>query len=286
MKDYQLVIITGLSGSGKTLTSRCFEDLGYYCVDNLPVKLIPTFIDLCSKTTEEITKIALVIDIRERDFLGDFDHVYGDLKRSHKVKLIFLEAVDEMLARRYSESRRPHPLSPDNSIIKGIQREREILQGVRQHADLIIDTSKLSVHELKSFIIDYIEGEKRKSLLLSIVSFGYKFGIPYDSDLVFDVRFLPNPYFVEELQGKTGLHSQVGEYVTADSNYKEFMLKVENLLLFLIPHYIVEGKTYLTISVGCTGGRHRSVVVAKKIKDMLCNHNYKVKLVHRDIDQQ
>jgi len=286
VKDYQLVIITGLSGSGKTLTSRCFEDLGYYCVDNLPVKLIPTFIDLCSKTTEEITKIALVIDIRERDFLGDFDHVYGDLKRSHKVKLIFLEAVDEMLARRYSESRRPHPLSPDNSIIKGIQREREILQGVRQHADLIIDTSKLSVHELKSFIIDYIEGEKRKSLLLSIVSFGYKFGIPYDSDLVFDVRFLPNPYFVEELQGKTGLHSQVGEYVTADSNYKEFMLKVENLLLFLIPHYIVEGKTYLTISVGCTGGRHRSVVVAKKIKDMLCNHNYKVKLVHRDIDQQ
>jgi len=286
VKDYQLVIITGLSGSGKTLTSRCFEDLGYYCVDNLPVKLIPTFIDLCSKTTEEITKIALVIDIRERDFLGDFDHVYGDLKRSHKVKLIFLEAVDEMLARRYSESRRPHPLSPDNSIIKGIQREREILQGVRQHADLIIDTSKLSVHELKSFIIDYIEGEKRKSLLLSIVSFGYKFGIPYDSDLVFDVRFLPNPYFVEELQGKTGLHSQVGEYVTADSSYKEFMLKVENLLLFLIPHYIVEGKTYLTISVGCTGGRHRSVVVAKKIKDMLCNHNYKVKLVHRDIDQQ
>ncbi len=286
MKDYQLVIITGLSGSGKTLTSRCFEDLGYYCVDNLPVKLIPTFIDLCSKTTEEITKIALVIDIRERDFLGDFDHVYGDLKKSHKVKLIFLEASDEVLIRRYSESRRPHPLSPDNLIIKGIQREREILQGVRQHAELILDTSKMSVHELKSFIIDHIEGEKKKSLLLSIVSFGYKFGLPYDSDLVFDVRFLPNPYFVEELRDKTGLHGQVDDYVTANSNYKEFMLKVENLLLFLIPHYTKEGKTYLTISVGCTGGRHRSVVVAKKIKDMLGKHDYKVKLVHRDIDQQ
>lgn len=286
MKDYQLVIITGLSGSGKTLTSRCFEDLGYYCVDNLPVKLIPTFIDLCSKTTEEITKIALVIDIRERDFWRDFEHVYRELKSSHKVKLIFLEASDEVLIRRYSESRRPHPLSPDNLVITGIQREREILQGVRGYADQIIDTSKLSVHELKNFIIDYIEGERKKSLLLSLVSFGYKFGIPYDSDLVFDVRFLPNPYFMEELRGKNGLHSEVDEYVIANSNYKEFMEKVENLLLFLIPHYIEEGKTYLTISVGCTGGRHRSVVVANKIKDMLFKHNYKVKLIHRDIDKE
>jgi len=286
VKDYQLVIITGLSGSGKTLTSRCFEDLGYYCVDNLPVKLIPTFIDLCSKTTEEITKIALVIDIRERDFWRDFEHVYRELKSSHKVKLIFLEASDEVLIRRYSESRRPHPLSPDNLVITGIQREREILQGVRGYADQIIDTSKLSVHELKNFIIDYIEGERKKSLLLSLVSFGYKFGIPYDSDLVFDVRFLPNPYFMEELRGKNGLHSEVDEYVIANSNYKEFMEKVENLLLFLIPHYIEEGKTYLTISVGCTGGRHRSVVVANKIKDMLFKHNYKVKLIHRDIDKE
>ncbi|TKJ34372.1 RNase adaptor protein RapZ [bacterium (candidate division B38) B3_B38] len=286
MNNYQLVIITGLSGSGKTLTSRCFEDLGYYCVDNLPVKLIPTFIDLCSKTTEEIAKIALVIDIRERDFLGDFDHVYGELKRSYKVKLIFLEASDEVLIRRYSESRRPHPLSPDNHIIGGIQRERQILQAVRQHADLIIDTSKLSVHELKNFIIDNIEGEKRKSLLLSIVSFGYKFGIPYDSDLVFDIRFLPNPFFTDELRDKNGLHKEVDEYVASDSHYKEFIEKVESLLLFLIPHYIEEGKTYLTISIGCTGGRHRSVVVANKIKDILYKHNYKVKLVHRDIDKE
>lgn len=286
MKNWQLVIITGLSGSGKTLTSRCFEDLGYYCVDNPPVKLIPTFIDLCSKTTEEATKIALVVDIRGRDFLEEFHHIYRELKRSHKVRLIFLEASDEVLIRRYSESRRPHPLSPDNLIIKGIQRERELLQGVRQYADLIIDTSKLNAHELKSFIINYIEGEKKKSLLLSVISFGYKFGIPYDSDLVFDVRFLPNPYFTDELRDKDGLHNQVDEYVTGNSKYKEFMQKVKNLLLFLIPYYIEEGKTYLTISVGCTGGRHRSVVLANKIKDMLSKHNYEVKLVHRDIDKE
>lgn len=286
MNDYQLLIITGLSGSGKSLTSRCFEDLGYYCVDNLPVKLIPTFIDLCSKTTEEISKIALVIDIRERDFLGDFDHVYEELKKSYKMKLIFLEASDEVLIRRYSESRRPHPLCPDNNIIAGIQRERKILQGVRQHADLIIDTSKLSVHELKNFIIDHIEGDRRKSLLLSIVSFGYKYGIPYDSDLMFDIRFLPNPYFTDNLRDKNGLHKRVEEFVTSNSHYNEFITKVEDMLIFLIPHYIEEGKTYLTISIGCTGGRHRSVVVANKIKDILSNHNYKVKLVHRDIDKE
>ena len=288
MKVSNFYIISGLSGSGKSLANRCFEDRGFFCIDNLPVRLIPKFIDLCKSSSEEISNFAAVIDIRDKDFLSDFHEVFSSIKINMiNVKLIFLEASDEVLVRRFSETRRPHPLARERSILENIQQERKLLADIRKEADKVIDTSKFTPHELRSYIINYLSGGKSpKLLMISIISFGFKYGIPYDSDLLFDVRFLPNPHFIDELRDKTGEDEEVIKYVTSKPQYKDFYLRLKDLLLLLLPQYAQEGKAYLTLSLGCTGGKHRSVILANDLGKLLQKHGYKKRLLHRDIDKK
>jgi UPF0042 nucleotide-binding protein len=278
----ELVVITGMSGSGKASALKAFEDLGYYCVDNMPVELIPRFAEL-SKQSSGIERTALVVDIREGAALERFPKILESLRKRLNVKLIFLEASDETLMRRFSETRRPHPLG-DMPVRQAIADERRILKPIRKMADIVIDTSKLNVHELRAHAVDRLRpaSKKAKSIYLSCVSFGYRTGVPQDADLVFDVRFLPNPHFIPALRPYTGRHPKVAKYIRSFPQTQEFIQRISDLLIYLLPHYIREGKSYLTIAFGCTGGQHRSVMIAEEVRKRLAKAGYEVKVTHRD----
>lgn len=279
----QLVLITGLSGSGKGSVLKTFEDLGFYCVDNLPVDLIPEFAKM--ERGRRIERAAVVVDIRGGEALSQLPALYQNLSRDHlKPSLVFLEASDSALIRRFEETRRPHPLGRDLPVREGIRLERLLLKPMRQLADAVIDTSRMNVHELRDSIEARFGGVKgRKTILLSVVSFGYRFGVPQDADLVFDVRFLPNPNYVPRLKSKTGRDQAVRRFMDRFPQTQEFVRRLINLFLYLLPHYIREGKSYLTIAIGCTGGRHRSVALAEQISEELAREGYRTKLAHRDI---
>lgn len=279
----ELVIITGLSGSGKGTVLKVFEDLGYFAVDNLPIELIPKFAELALDSAH-IRCSALVVDIREGASLRDFPGMYQRLRNKLNTRLVYLEAEDESLMRRFSETRRPHPLGVDAPVADSIQHEREALTHIRSLADHIIDTSKFTVHELRDVIRDTLGiGADTASLLVNVVSFGFRHGVPTDADLVFDVRFLPNPNYIPEFKHRTGLHEGVAEYIRSYPQTQEFMARITSLLEFLLPHYVREGKSYLTIAFGCTGGQHRSVMMASEMRSRLTNLGYKVKETHRDM---
>jgi len=281
----RFVIITGLSGAGKTQALRYLEDLGFFCVDNLPPLLIPVFTELCAQSFRPIEKVAVVVDIRGGEFFEALSKVLRELEQKNfRCEILYLEASDNVLIQRYKESRRTHPLSKHGEILKGIQEERLCLQNLRGRAHKIIDTSNISTQllkkELAGLFSDNLEGP---GLHITIISFGYKFGIPLDSDLVFDVRFLPNPHYEMELKPLTGEDAAVREYVFNSPVSDNFTAKFFDLINFLLPEYIKEGKTSLTIAIGCTGGRHRSVAVAEKLGECLKRKNYRVTFWHRDV---
>lgn len=283
MKDDRFLIITGLSGSGKTIVSRFLEDFGYYCVDNLPTKLIPSFVDLWKRKEVEIEKVALVVDIREAGFTTEFPRVLKEIRKEISPWLIFLEASDETLIKRFSESRRPHPLTKGKSVADGLALERKGLKEVKKLADEVIDTSTTTISGLKTILTRRFLMRREQMLQIMIVSFGYKYGIPLDSDLVFDARFLPNPFYIDRLREKTGKDKSVQEYVFQSRETGEFLDKLFKFIDYLIPRFIEEGKSYLTISIGCTGGKHRSVVLAEKLKNHLKRKKYQAKIHNRDI---
>ncbi len=284
----RFVILTGLSGAGKSQAIRALEDLGYFCVDNLPIALIPTLAELTRR--EGIQQVAIVVDVRERSFLSDFPKVFRKLRamRDLDAALIFLEASNEALVRRFSETRRPHPLAPNRPVADGIRQERARLMAIRKLADQIVDTSQLTVHELREAFMSFSRARGRRAkLVVTIVSFGYKFGIPVDADLLLDVRFLPNPYFVKGLKERSGRDRAVVEYMLRHRLTRELLDKTLDFLRFLVPHYVAEGKSYLTLGIGCTGGRHRSVMIAEAIKRGLndLGESVAVRVRHRDMSQ-
>jgi len=265
------------------VTSRFLEDLSYYCVDNLPAKLIPSFIDLWRRKEVGIEKVALVVDIREAGFAEEFPKVLDSIKEKIKPILLFLETSDEVLIKRYSESRRPHPLSGRKSVRESIALERERLAKIKNRADYIIDTSSINISQLKEILTKRFLKRKRLGMQIVIISFGYKFGIPLDSDLVFDTRFLPNPYYIDGLKDKTGRSEKVRRYVLESDETKKYLKKINRFIDYLMPNFQQEGKSYVIISIGCTGGKHRSVVLAEKIKEHLKTNNYKIRVYHRDV---
>ncbi len=279
----ELVIITGMSGSGKASVLKAFEDLGYYCVDNLPVGLIPQFAELVGQSSE-IERTALVVDVREGAQLDDLPKIVKSVRRILPTQMIFLEAADSVLLRRFSETRRPHPLGTKTTVKSSLAAEREHLRPIRAMADLVIDTSKFNVHELRSHITERFQKQEagNNNILVSCVSFGFRHGVPEDADLVFDVRFLPNPHFVPEFRPLTGRDPKVAKYIRSFPQTKEFINRISQLLVYLLPHYIHEGKSYLTIAFGCTGGQHRSVMIAEDVSKHLGKAGYRVKVVHRD----
>jgi len=279
----ELVIITGLSGSGKGSVLKTLEDLGYYAVDNLPIDLIPTFAEL-TRDSATIRYAAIVVDIREGESLKRFPVIYGRIKRGLATKLLFLEADPDTIMRRFSETRRPHPLGTGQSIASSIQSERRLLAPIRSLADLTINTSKFTVHELRDFISEKFRGERDESkIMVYVTSFGYRHGVPPDSDLVFDVRFLPNPNYIPRFKKLTGRHPSVARYIRSFPQTGEFLDRISELLIYLLPHYIREGKSYLTIAFGCTGGHHRSVMIADTIRKNLAQAGFKAKVSHRDM---
>ena len=282
----RFVIVTGMSGAGKSAARKTLEDAGYFCVDNLPVPLIETFARLTIEEASEISKAALCIDIRSASF-DELDTVLARMdERGYQYEILFLDAKDEVLLRRYKETRRNHPLAGQERLEKGICEERKRLAFLKKRADYVIDTSDMLPRDLKKELDDlFLETRAIQNLIVNIVSFGYKYGIPTDADLVFDVRFLPNPYYVEELKHKTGLDADVRAYVKDAECFSEFMDKLTDLIRYLIPLYVVEGKTRLVIGVGCTGGHHRSVTVARELKERLSDGDYALTLEHRDIDR-
>lgn len=287
MEQLEFVVITGLSGAGKTLALRVFEDHGYFCVDNLPPDLIPTFIKLCLQSRKKISKIALVIDIRGGGF---FDSLFENLKKldemGYKFKILYLEASNEVLIKRFKESRRRHPLALQGRIVKGIITEREKMAKIKKMSDYIVDTSYTTPAQLKEEIVRrFIKQDKTDPILINIVSFGFKLGIPLDADLVFDVRFIPNPFYVDKLRSLSGLDENVREYVMKWPEARKMLKKTYDLIDFLIPYYIKEGKSQLIIAIGCTGGRHRSVTIAIKLAELLKSQNHKVIVDHRDLGQ-
>jgi len=278
----ELVIITGMSGSGKASVLKAFEDLGYYCVDNLPVELIPRFAELAVQS-QETRRTALVVDVREGSKLDQLPGILKSVRRMIPTKVVFLEASDAVLLRRFSETRRPHPLGNDAPVKSALKEERRHLGAIRRMSDFVIDTSKFNVHELRTHINErFHEESSEKSILVSSVSFGFRHGVPEDADLVFDVRFLPNPHFVPEFRPLTGRDPKVAKYIRSFPQTKEFISRISDLLIYLLPHYIHEGKSYLTIAFGCTGGQHRSVMIAEEVGKHLRQAGYKVKVVHRD----
>ena len=280
-----LVIITGLSGSGKGTVLKSLEDLGYYAVDNLPIDLIPKFAEL-TRESPTIRRAALVVDIREGEALQHFPALFKKIKRDLPTTLVFLEAGDDSLVRRFSETRRPHPLGTHTSVAKSVRTERKQLVPIRALADHIIDTSKFNVHELRAAVTEkFGELNAGAQIMVNVTSFGYRHGIPADSDLVFDVRFLPNPNYIPEFKKKTGKHAGVATYIRSFPQSIEFIERISQLLIYLLPHYINEGKSYLTIAFGCTGGHHRSVMIASDIRKRLQKAGYKVKETHRDIQK-
>src|SRR5271170_495491 len=280
---HELVILTGLSGSGKASALKAFEDLGYYAVDNLPIDLLTPFAELAAQSVEN-TRAALVVDVREGQRLERFPAILRELRKRLSTTVIYLEASEAALLRRFSETRRPHPLGREAMVGSAIQAERKLLDPIRNVADILIDTSNFNVHELRAYIQNQFERESDgKSLLVSSISFGYKNGVPLEADLVFDVRFLPNPHFIPAFRNLTGLHPKVIAYVRKFTQTQEFLDRVTDLLLFLLPHYIHEGKSYLTVAFGCTGGQHRSVMIAEEVRKRLAKEGYRVKTAHRDI---
>ena len=278
----ELVIITGMSGSGKASVLKAFEDLGYYCVDNLPVELIPRFAELVGQSSE-IERTALVVDVREGAQLGELPAIVKAVRQILPTRMIFLEATEAVLLRRFSETRRPHPLGTGGTVKSSLATERHRLLPIRAAADLVIDTSKFNVHELRSYITErFQKQESERSILVSCVSFGFRHGVPEDADLVFDVRFLPNPHFVPEFRPLTGRHPKVAKYIRSFPQTKEFLGRISDLLIYLLPHYIHEGKSYLTIAIGCTGGQHRSVLISEELGKRLHKAGYRVKVTHRD----
>ncbi len=279
----ELVILTGLSGSGKLSALKAFEDMGFYAVDNLPVELLPSFAELVSQSVE-ITRAALVIDAREGRGLERFPSILKELRRMLSVKVVYFEASKAALLRRFSETRRPHPLGQGEMVSNAIQAEHKLFEPLRKTADILIDTTNFNVHELRAYIqSQFRRDSKGNSLLVSSISFGYKHGVPLEADLVFDVRFLPNPHFVPGFRKLTGRDKKVIAYLNQFPQTKEFLDRVTGLLLFLLPHYIHEGKSYLTIAFGCTGGQHRSVMIAEEVRRRLEKEGYQAKTAHRDM---
>ncbi|MCL5676342.1 MAG: RNase adapter RapZ [Firmicutes bacterium] len=287
MKDLRLVIVTGLSGAGKTQAIKSLEDLGFFCVDNLPPAFITKMAELCIQSDGKISRVALGIDLRGGEFFGSTLKALEELEEAgFPYQILFLEASDDVLVRRFKETRRRHPLAPQGRILEGIREERERLQALRGHAPLIIDTSDLSPSQLREQVVQIFAGEQQQQrLIVTVVSFGFKFGLPLDADLVFDVRFLPNPHYVESLRPHTGRHPAVREYVERWPITRKFMRRLIGMVEFLLPHYISEGKTQLAIAVGCTGGKHRSVVVAEHLAQSLRQKGYTVLTEHRDADR-
>ncbi|MBN1474870.1 MAG: RNase adapter RapZ [Syntrophaceae bacterium] len=285
MKNIRVVIVTGLSGSGKSTALRALEDIGFFCVDNLPVVLLPKFLDITIVSSPKIDRVAMVMDLREKSFLEKYRRIFGKLKeKGFKIEILFLEASDETLMRRFSETRRNHPLSEKGSIMDGIVLEKEKLLPLRKMAERIIDTTSANVHQLKDIVQRYfLPSSDYKRMIISVSSFGYRYGLPADADLVFDVRFLPNPYFVDELKEYDGHNSEVTKFVLKNRESKNFLQKILDLLSMLIPLYDKEGKARLNIAIGCTGGRHRSVVMANELSSRLSKMKYRIYLNHRDI---
>lgn len=281
----QFVLITGLSGAGKGSVIKAFEDLGFYCVDNLPADLIVKFAEICRQPGSRLGRAAVVVDIREGSALSQLPAIYQQLSQEEpKPTLVFLEASEEALLRRFEETRRPHPMGGNLPVRDGLRLERRLLKPMRQLADVVISTTRMNVHELREFIQERFGGSKaHRSILVSVVSFGFRFGLPTDSDLVFDVRFLPNPNYVASLKKKTGKDRGVQQYIAQFPQTREFMKQLREMLLYLLPQFIREGKSYLTIALGCTGGRHRSVALAEETARILEAEGYNIRLTHRDI---
>ncbi len=284
----RFVVVTGMSGSGKRTVMKMLEDVGFYCVDNLPIQLIEKFVELIAMPNSEISKVALGLDVRADQSFGDAQRVLEKLRENgYLFEILFLEASDSVLLKRYKETRRMHPLSPEGRVEEGVHKERQILKGIRDKADYVIDTSNLLTRELKEEIDHiFVRNEEYNSLMVTVLSFGFKNGIPADADLVFDVRFLPNPFYIDELKHKTGNDKEVQDYVMNFPEATEFLEKLVDMLDFLIPNYVKEGKHQLVIGIGCTGGKHRSVTLANELFTRIKEHgNYGTKLYHRDIKQ-
>jgi len=281
----ELVIVTGLSGSGKGTVIKALEDSGYYAVDNLPIDLIPKFAEL-TKDSPNIQRAALVVDIREGNALRRFPQMFVGIRGKINCKLVFLEADDATIVRRFSETRRPHPLGTDDSVASSVHSERRKMAPIRKLADHIVDTSKFNVHDLREHIQNvFASGGRESKISVYVNSFGYRHGVPADSDLVFDVRFLPNPNYIKEYKHLTGRHPRVARYIRSFPQTMEFVSRISDLLIYLLPHYVEEGKSYLTISFGCTGGHHRSVYITDEIRKRLAAAGYKVSVSHRDLSR-
>lgn len=279
----ELVIVTGISGAGKASALKAFEDLGFHCVDNLPLELLPHFAGIVGKSSE-VERAAIVVDVREGATLDRLPEILKGIKKLLRTRVVYLDAQDAVLVRRYSETRRPHPLGGSETVARSIVEERQLLDPIRNVADTLIDTSNFNVHELRADILARFGHEdETKRLLVSCLSFGFKNGVPLDADMVFDVRFLPNPHFVPEFRKKTGLDPKVAAYVRGFKQTEEFLDRITKLMLYLLPHYIEEGKSYLTVALGCTGGQHRSVMMAEELAQRLRKAGYQVKALHRDI---
>lgn len=282
--EHQLVIVTGMSGSGKGSVLKAFEDLGYYSVDNLPIDLLPRFAELILNS-RAIERAALVIDVREGSQLERLPAIVKEVKKRLNTQLVFLEANDDALVRRFSETRRPHPLGKEHGVPTAITAERRRLVPIRNIADMAIDTSKFNVHELRAHILNTFQpGKGERTMLVACTSFGFRNGVPPDADLVFDVRFLPNPHFIPKFRPLNGTDRRLAKYIGSFPQTQEFLRRVSGLLKFLLPHYIKEGKSYLTIAIGCTGGQHRSVFIAEELGRLLAESGYKTKVTHRDVD--
>ncbi len=281
----ELVIVTGISGAGKASALKAFEDLGFHAVDNLPLELLPNFAGLVAESVE-VERAAIVVDVREGPTLDRLPEILKGVRNSLPTRVVFLDAQDAVLVRRFSETRRPHPLGRSETVSRSIVEERQLLDSIRDVADTLIDTSNYNVHELRALIQTRFGNEgQAKQLLVSCLSFGFKNGVPLDADMVFDVRFLPNPYFVAEFRKKTGRDPKVAAYVGGFPQTEEFLVRVTDLMLYLLPHYVEEGKSYLTVAFGCTGGQHRSVMMAEEIAKRLKKAGYHVKALHRDISR-
>jgi len=285
-ESLRLVVVTGLSGSGKSTAIHVLEDLGFYCIDNLPIALIPRLVELWETSRDEVRRVALGIDVRARHFLAEFPRVFDELRAQDvALEVLYLEASDDVLVRRFSETRRPHPADQGGGIADGIRREREKLRGLRELADRILDTSAFTVHEFRSALRDLVDRPEPGTMTIGLLSFGYKYGLPTDADLVLDCRFLPNPFFVEGLRDKTGSDPAVADYVLGRDETQEFVKRLVDLLAFTLPRYRREGKSYLTIALGCTGGRHRSIVLVEELRRRLQEGGHRVLVRHRDAER-
>jgi UPF0042 nucleotide-binding protein len=288
VKPLHLIIISGLSGSGKSTAMRALEDSGFYCIDNLPTTLIPTFIELCQHSSRGLSKVAIVVDIRGKEFLEGFQKVAQDLRNEgHEVRILFLESADEVLIRRYSETRRSHPVGKERgfSLPEAVKEERGEMAFLREIADEVIDTSTLNVHQLRDIILERLLPATTRRMKVTLLSFGYSYGIPTEADIVMDVRLLPNPFFVSELRGLTGKDAQVRDYVLKQEETTPFLERFSEMITYLIPLYEKEGKSYLTIAIGCTGGKHRSVVITERMAAMLGQRDQRITVRHRDVER-